>query len=127
MPTKNPPPGPPPPNRSTQSTNRLERVNREIKRRIDVVQVFPNNDTLIRLVDVALRNARRLDRLPPPLPTQSQHGTSTAKVPRPYPTLRTRPPVDPLHHGKGHDHRAGASLPGRGTPVPPAAQHPQRT
>lgn len=37
-----------------QSTNPLERVNREIKRRIDVVQVSPDDDTLLRLVTAVL-------------------------------------------------------------------------
>ncbi|MCW7947443.1 hypothetical protein AAW14_37360 [Streptomyces hygroscopicus] len=89
-----------------QSPNPLERINREIKRRTDVVQVFPNPAALERLVTAVLSEMHdEWIAFPRSYLSESsmtaiyaaEHATHTLPNPR---TLRT---IDRLRHHRGRD------------------------
>src|SRR4029450_4544038 len=58
------------------STNPLERVNKEVKRRTDVVGVFPNPEALLRLAgSVLVETHHEWEGARPRLPAEERHET----------------------------------------------------
>jgi len=51
--------------RQLWSNNSLERLNKEIQRRTDVVGIFPDRSSIVRLVGAVLATERRVARRPP--------------------------------------------------------------
>lgn len=89
-----------------QSTNPLERLNREIKRRSDVVQVFPNTGAVDRLATAVLVELHDEWIAFPRRYSPSRAWTASIRT---TPPACPAPPTDQLHHAKGHNRRRRGS------------------